>query len=256
MINIHLVLVTYAIDPTPLLESLSGDHVTWHIYNHAAHPAVLDVLEPLKRRSNFCVHDYRVNRGLSRSWNDGLIEAMHMSAEVSFILNDDITASRADMRRVAEAALAYPDYGIVGGQMWNESSQSQIFSSYGFCVLTPHVQHVVGYFDQNLWPIYFEDSDYSRRCALCGIPFYDVGQTGIIHEGNGTLRHDPDLRAQNAVTFQANAAYYTKKWGGPPGQETYLLPFNNTAFGWQIAASQRHDPYPGFGRTDMEIVER
>jgi hypothetical protein len=92
---------------------------------------------------------------------------------------------------------------------------------------------------------------YAHRLSLCGIPFHNAGRTGIQHLGSQS-QTVPELRAQNQRTFAATAAYYKKKWGGLPGEETYTLPFNDPAFGWQIAASQRHDPYPGHLRTDLE----
>jgi hypothetical protein len=65
----------------------------------------------------------------------------------------------------------------------------------------------------------------------------------------------PELNAQNQVTFPRNEEYHMRKWGGGYGHEVYRLPFNSENFGWQIAESQRHDPYPGYGRRDKEMVK-
>jgi hypothetical protein len=44
-----------------------------------------------------------------------------------------------------------------------------------------------------------------------------------------TINSDPALLLANKATFAANAAYYIKKWGGPPREEQFHHPFNETA---------------------------
>lgn len=89
----------------------------------------------------------------------------------------------------------------------------------------------VGVFDEAFWPAYFEDNDYiwRMRCA------------GILEPRGGKRMHrllpwvgalDPEViehahsvkHAGVEVNFEALRAYYAKKWGGPPGEETTCQP--------------------------------
>ena len=83
----------------------------------------------------------------------------------------------------------------------------------------------VGWFDENLHPMYFEDNDYKRRMLLHGVPLMKVaGNTR--HDNSSTIGSDQRLAARNQETFGLNAAYYLEKWGGPPGREVFTVPFD------------------------------
>lgn len=89
-----------------------------------------------------------------------------------------------------------------------------------------------GRFDENFWPGYYEDLDYSRRIRLAGLtheppPFWvkvdvDAYVASFAH-------------AERFAGVKADAprlvAYYEAKWGGPPGQETFTHPFGDQARG-------------------------
>ena len=46
------------------------------------------------------------------------------------------------------------------------------------------------------------------------------------HIVSATIKRDPVLMAKNQKTFKENGRYYIEKWGGMPGQEKYLTPFD------------------------------
>lgn len=258
MTSIHITLIVYALDITPLVVSLAGPDVTFHIFQHGTNPEIVDLCEALACDiANVHYYDYRQNRGLARSWNQGLLASRAMDADVMVLLNDDIQASRDDLLVLANAAVEHRESGIIEVQGWDGGMQRQQGMNFGFCAINPIALWKVGYFDENFFPIYFEDSDYSRRCGLRGVTFYDAGPTGVRHVSNATIKSSSELGAQNRITFHANREYYCRKHGGEPGQETFLNPFGDADMRWKIDEGDRHDPYPydGYDRTDREIVK-
>lgn len=98
-----------------------------------------------------------------------------------------------------------------------------------FCV-SRRLGQVIGRFDENYSPAYFEDNDTHRRIQLAG---YDAGAFAPYwHFRNGTTRTDPERAAAVHASFENCKKYYCDKWGAPYdgaspiGRETYLVPFN------------------------------
>jgi GT2 family glycosyltransferase len=253
--RIHITLVAYALDIAPLVESLAGSDVTWHIYRHSNNPVVIESIDSLLDRHDIYYHPHGVNRGLAKSWNDGLVESQQMSADVMVIANDDIQVTRHDLDALVRYATEHPEFGIVECNGLDVRMNISGPQNFALAVMNPLTIEKVGYFDENLFPIYFEDTDYSRRCGLAGVPFGIAEDTYVQHMGSSTIGALPELHSQNNVTFHANHNYYCNKWGGSPGSEEWRLPFNSENFDWKITEDQRHDPYVGYGRKDREIVK-
>jgi hypothetical protein len=97
-----------------------------------------------------------------------------------------------------------------------------------FCVARKLGQ-IIGRFDENFNPAYFEDNDTHRRIKLAG---YEAGALAPYwHFRSGSLRTDPERQRQVHATFESCKRYYCQKWGAPydsghpAGRETYLTPF-------------------------------
>lgn len=88
---------------------------------------------------------------------------------------------------------------------------------------------------------YFCDCCLYRRMRLRGWRTMD---TGIYtkHVGSQTIKSDPKLEFLNGQTFELYAAYFEKKWGGPPGQETFDVPFNNSMMRFQDTSPAHYNP--------------
>lgn len=98
-----------------------------------------------------------------------------------------------------------------------------------FCV-SRRLGQVIGRFDENYNPAYFEDNDTHRRIQLAG---YEAGALAPYwHFRNGTTRTDPERAAAVQASFEKCKKYYCDKWGAPYdsgspiGRETFLTPFN------------------------------
>ena len=252
--NIGVVLITYAIDVTPLIRSIDGRDVSWHIYTHSDRPEALACLG-MSVQGESCFHDCRQNRGLAKSWNDGLIEAYDQGAATVVIANDDLVMTHNDLLVLAQAAVEHPECGIIVAEGYNVRMDEQQQLQFAVPAINRSALEQIGYFDESYTPIYGEDCDYSRRAALLGVKFYNAGKTDIIHTGSATVGSVPDLALQNNKTFQANLAYHIAKHGGSYGSESFAFPFNDPGLSWKITAENRHNPYPGHERTDLEIVK-
>jgi hypothetical protein len=101
-----------------------------------------------------------------------------------------------------------------------------IFSLYDvFAAYNVDLLEGIGLWDNNL-PWYFADNDYYRRLKLAGFSVIEAGGEGVNHEASSTIKSDPNLNFLNGVTFPLYAHYYACKWGGSPGHEAFLRPFN------------------------------
>jgi hypothetical protein len=82
----------------------------------------------------------------------------------------------------------------------------------------------VGKWDTNL-PQYYTDNDMYRRLKIAG---YELAESGLTvkHVGSQTINSDPLRKRINDITFPIYTRYYAEKWGGPPGNETFLRPWN------------------------------
>jgi GT2 family glycosyltransferase len=83
----------------------------------------------------------------------------------------------------------------------------------------------VGYYDVNLYPAYFEDNDYARRCDLLNIKYGTVLSAIFYHFWSRTI-YEGGAGDLNRRTFERNRRYYIRKWGGQVGSETFTIPFD------------------------------
>lgn len=259
--NVGLVVVAYNSggDLVRLVESARGctADLRLELFLHSRHvPTVAACGRVAKMLGDDCrFYDIGVNQGISRAWNEGMLSAYGAGADAVIVANDDITFGAGDLDRLARAALDHPDsYAVLCGG--HHSGFGQDVPSHGFsCFAWNRVAlDVLGCFDENLFPAYFEDCDYSRRAVLAGLSAAECPDTRIIHEGSATIKRDLKQNERNHVTFSANSAYYERKWGGGPHQEKHRNPFNNTRLGLRIDPAERHSPYGAqYDRVNPEV---
>jgi hypothetical protein len=153
------------------------------------------------------------NTGVAASWNFLLQKAFAIHTH-ALVLNDDIYLHRTHgqiklLLQYSKNTLALPE------PKYNWS-----------CFLMPElVFRSVGLFDEILWPAYYEDNDYERRISLskdCGINIGVRLLNPTIYNNSMTLEKDPSI----IVAKEACKKHYIQKWGGLPGEEVFLNPFN------------------------------
>jgi GT2 family glycosyltransferase len=224
------------------------------VFSHSRQPAKLQELERLAQRPDVIYLDYGVNRGLAKSWNEGILLAADKGFEVTLVVNEDVLMGAGDVNRLAEAALERPECLLVMGRAYHAYEARWGPSEYGCFAITPRALSTLGCFDENFFPVYCEDSDYRRRAALAGLENYCCPDTNILHGGGESLG-DPALAAQNRVTYQRNREYFIRKWGEVDGHCRFERPFDDPRFGLYIPPQEREAPYPGHNRQDHEIVQ-
>lgn len=251
--NIHIILVAYALpeETWRLFAALDGADVTWHLFMHSRTPEILAVCRKIALHSNVYYNAYGENRGLARSWNEGLLAAYVRGADMAIIANDDVTATRDDLHTLALAALTHRDHYRVSATGWDEREKQETDMRFALAAVNPVALERIGCFDENFWPVYYEDLDWERRAELAGLRALTLARGGVVHQGSATRYSSPEAAAVHQATFWKNRNYYILKWGGFEGEERVTVPFNNDAFGLRIAPSSRGAPYPGYNRTDL-----
>ena len=148
------------------------------------------------------------NRGWAASINAILREGFGRGYDWVFCGVNDAFLGRGDLQR----ALDLLDTGTVG--LWK-------LHHFNWWAISRECVDRVGWFDERFWPCYHADNDYDRRCELAGVRVGQVPGCNVEHLENSTLRA--------GYTMADTEPYYIEKWGGPPGQERFTVPFTDPA---------------------------
>lgn len=234
----------------------AGHTVEFHLFLHSKVKKVIEACQQLKSNYRTVYHPYKVNRGVSRSWNDGILDMMRNRCDVMFIANDDIWVTGDDIGKMVDASVLNSDKWAITCSGWNDGSNKKS-EDHGFSLIAinPIAIRLAGMFDENFFPAYNEDLDYVRRVEfMCGLERVHLKDTMVHHIGSATIKANQILRQQNHVTHGRNDDYWEKKWGAKKPSAVFTRPFNNRGFTAYIDPGNRHEPYPGYNRTDTDIV--
>lgn len=254
--RVELVTVAYnsGSDLEGLLQSArSATHrVGIHLFLHSNHAATAAACERAAQDSRVTYRPFRVNRGLSRSWNDGIIEGFEAGAEIVVVANDDIAFGPGDLDRLVGVASRDRSAYIVTCAGPHQVNRRWLPShGYACFAINRIALELLGCFDENFFPAYCEDQDYARRALLAGLHEENCADSQVIHRGSASIGRDAELAAANAYTHQRNLEYYRRKWGGDAGAETFSNPFADCTVGLRISPEARHAPYGGYNRKDL-----
>jgi hypothetical protein len=151
------------------------------------------------------------NLGYSGSLN--LLIKTHASAPWWAYANVDAAFHGDDMARIAAAMDAHAEPYLC---------QIRDYRLFG---LNQAMVERVGFWDENFWPMYCEDSDYSYRIAVTEGATREVLQGDTGHFGSATIE-DPDYQRENGRTYPTQRDYYRRKWGGDIAREVFTTPFD------------------------------
>ena len=170
----------------------------------------------LARERGFQVREQERNLGVAGSWNLLIALAMGWGHDLVFLGSNDTRLEPGSLAAVVEREKAPCEvtWHICG---WN------------FFAISTAAIPKVGWFDENFYPAYKEDQDYSYRVeVLAGLrrvwldPPY-----GAEHLGSQTILSDPAYYRGNAKSHGGwNLPYYSAKWGGEAGSERFRTPFD------------------------------
>lgn len=167
-------------------------------------------------KNGLTVLTYPENIGVAKSWNLGLRAKCDWTFFVSInaAFPNGFSEVLAELNRAGE-------YCMLTDLAWHCNAISRK------CV------EKVGYFDENFYPAYYEDTDYYRRMCLAGLEV--SGDQPVISIPAETMRQANSLEGGLKLNFRQLAEYYAHKWGGYPGEETFETPFGkpeNTLHHW------------------------
>ena len=245
--------------PSSVLEtaSASAHAVECHVFLHSRYPKLVEACGRIAQDPSVVYYPFGSNRGVSKSWNEGILASFARQADVVIVANDDIRFSPGDIDKIARRASDCRDRYIISCAGFHERFNRRMPSlGYSCFAINPIAIEKVGCFDENIFPAYCEDQDYARRAGLAGLHEENCPDTALSHAGSNSVLSDPALGRQNALTHRRNLEYYRLKWGGYGGQETFQHPFNNPRIGFHIAPRSRENPYgPTYDRRDRNIVQ-
>jgi glycosyltransferase involved in cell wall biosynthesis len=160
----------------------------------------------------------------AQTMNFGLSRAAEDNRKYCLFMHSDASAVNGTGMELLERCRAADD-GVNGYSAHYGSKWGGIFTNYdAFVAFNVAACKAIGPWDTNL-PQYFADNDYYRRMKLAGYAMLESGLE-VNHTPSQTINSDPKLKFLNSVTFPLYRQYYTQKWGGEPGQETFVQPFN------------------------------
>jgi len=198
--------------------------------------------------------------GFQKSVNTGINEGIKMGADFFLVCNNDITIHPESIWRLIERFNGDPVGMVtcmdVAGEMRekglnpNEIGRLVSKDKEGvneapnphfscFCV-SKECWEIVGMFDEEFAPAYFEDNSFAYRMKLLGIPAIVLPTAMFFHYGSKTQREASENGQPivNGGLFENNRATYIRMWGGQPDHEKFLNPYNDKT----LAPTKTKDP--------------
>jgi len=177
----------------------------------------------------YVIDNYDNNRGVSGAWNEGMDRAIADGHRYAIISNDDVEFRPGTIHKLY-SAMINNNLVIVSANQNVDSPEESLLESadfYCFMVDMPKLLRVCGRFDQNFTPAYFEDNDMHRRIILAGLTTKIHAGAKAFHHGSATQNGTPGGPVTPPHQFEQNRAYFIRKWGGNPTQESFSTPFDD-----------------------------
>lgn len=147
---------------------------------------------------SFRVLSMPTNQGVAGSWNLGI--KLFPFESVWFFSSADTVYKPGALAKLAEASPT--DITITAS-----------FPHWQTFAIGQEAVRKIGLFDENLFPIYFEDNDYMKRAEAAGVPII-YANIDVHHDNSSTINSDDNLKRQNNATFANNQSYFDSKTEG------------------------------------------
>jgi GT2 family glycosyltransferase len=188
---------------------------------------------------------YETNTGTSRSWNYGIADGFEKGADYVAVLNNDILLhpycldglveriGRNDVDLVTaldvRCEVAAPEdlFRIAASTKADVTEADH--PNFSAFLLGRRCWEVVGRFDEEFYPAFFEDNDYHYRIQLAGLRAIVYPPAMFYHYGSRTQYEACNVPLVPSSVFVQNRHYYIRKWGGLPGAEQFREPFINAS---------------------------
>lgn len=186
----------------------------------------LNLLTTLKSQFSLNIYmqpNWQTNNCVAKAWNNGIQQSMQDGCNFVLILNDD-TLLHPECIDALVWEHINNDAIIITGCETQDLTQVPSIGKFGIhfsCFMTKiNIFDCMGLFDENFRPAYFEDNDCVRRLKLLELDIYGITQALFWHEGSKTGSQ------MHRRAIAGNRTYYEHKWGGVPGAESYMNPYN------------------------------
>lgn len=259
--RIGIVVVVYAEYPALLFESLRGKtkhQIHWYIHSHTADKVIERQLVTFCQDNTVSLMLHRLNRGLAKSWNDGIIESYNDRSDITAVINDDVVFRPSAFDKWIDFIHSYDGLGLAflhglesDGSPHEGTVRTQDYACFA---LGPSAFNILGAFDENFFPAYREDMDYALRAEKAHVPFVTDTRTLVDHARNKTTRRSPELQLIMNDVKDRNRDYFIRKWGDEFGNTTLDLPFGHKPL--KVEWTDRRTPYgSGFDRPELSALE-
>lgn len=162
---------------------------------------------------------------IARGWNAGLSASWNLCLDLfdDYVIfgNDDLAVHPEAIERTVASMKEHPEVALFFGAT----------DPYSYFAVHQWAYREVGPFDEEYYPVWWMDVDWSYRAKLLGHQPLTLPDVTFDHIQSGSMKQliaekgEAGERLHNA-TFLRNEARYKRKWGGPVGQERYTVPFN------------------------------
>jgi len=191
------------------------------------------------------------NIGCSGAWN--LIIKSAVMADFWIISNHDICFGSGFLQEMV-SIYEKTDAEIIFGEMGAVSGGFDIF------LLSDVIVNICGLFDENFYPAYAEDTDYSIRLIKANAKMdyvknakYYHGDKGYAESGSQTWREDDSLRVPLLKANYINQhEYLREKWG--PNLKVWQDGFPNPAEAYNTAFNKDDNRF--YSTYDLQFVRR
>jgi hypothetical protein len=209
----YLIGISYVGGPEYLKRALAsiGD-------KHLEHTFVINSSEPLEMQSTW---DHRWSEcvpivPLSHTQTHNYLQVLASGRDCLIVVHNDAECEPDTIDKLLELRLTLPKkWGVV-------------FTNYdAVAMYNPKAFAAIGGWDWRLFPSYYSDNDVYRRLTLAGWTLHESG-LHVKHEGSHVINKvNKWLKFYNHTLLHDQARQnYVAKWGGPPGEETYTIPFD------------------------------
>jgi glycosyltransferase involved in cell wall biosynthesis len=170
------------------------------------------------------VYRYPKNLGLAASWNVGLREVVNQNLDFVIILSVSAVFNKSINYFIDSIYDHMSKHGPMYRYLASGQATLHCFAHTRLCI------DMGGYFDENFYPIYHEDTDFCYRSTLNGVnkKVKNLHLKNVVHSRAFSISMK-DKRLFRL--YQENAgrigSYYQSKWGGVHRSEIYPYPFNN-----------------------------
>lgn len=165
------------------------------------------------------------NLGIARAWNIGARKVVEEKLDYLVVMSSTMLFDKGMNDFVEQMEANSNPWGLETQHIWH------------LIAIKRAMIERCGYFDENFYPAYYEDSDYIRRWELNGI-HNPMSQTQKLPKVEVAAGLQGTALAKDSgvvkIDYAASRQYFVEKWGSEPLYGTqeerdrmYIYPFNN-----------------------------